>query len=389
MGNMSVSFWLDKSKGSKKNYDLVIVGAGISGLSSAYWLNKKDPSLKIAIIEKGSLASGATGRNAGFITCGSVEHFNRLVERWGEKQAKAIWQFSETNLDLLKSELNLSSEQGFEQKGSFSLAATETEFNELKKSADLMSQFKIEVEVLKTEQVNKRLSADNFVGGIKYLGDASIHPRKLCEKILDTLKHVDFYPNTEVFKIEDNADSKVVHTNQHDFHCDFVVLATNAYLPQLGTYFEDLVAPTRGQILLTEAVPAFLEAPCYANFVLDYFRQLPTGELIIGGFRQLEKSTEIGYSDHTTEVIQEALEKFIEVHLPQLKSKKITHRWSGVMGFSFDGQPFIGVLPNDPKTFFLGGFTAHGLGLAFHTGKCLSQLIFGEEYPNFISAKRK
>ena len=76
-----------------------------------------------------------------------------------------------------------------------------------------------------------------------------------------------------------------------------------------------------------------MEGPCYANFVLDYFRQLPTGELIIGGFRQLQKETELGYSDETTDLIQNSLELFLRKHLPKFKDAKITHRWSGVMGF--------------------------------------------------------
>ena len=55
-----------------------------------------------------------------------------------------------------------------------------------------------------------------------------------------------------------------------------------------------------------------MEGPCYANFVLDYFRQLPTGELIIGGFRQLQKDVEVGLSDEVTDVIQVALEEFLQ-----------------------------------------------------------------------------
>ncbi len=59
---MSTSFWLDRSPShKKKTYDAVIVGAGLSGLSTAYWLNQEDPTLKIAIVEKSRLAFGANG----------------------------------------------------------------------------------------------------------------------------------------------------------------------------------------------------------------------------------------------------------------------------------------------------------------------------------------
>ena len=100
---MSTSFWLDRTfKTPAKTYDVVIVGAGISGLSAAYWLKKEDPGLKIAIVERTRMGGGATGRNAGFITCGSVEHFNRLITKHGLEEATDIWRFSEENLRLLE-----------------------------------------------------------------------------------------------------------------------------------------------------------------------------------------------------------------------------------------------------------------------------------------------
>ncbi len=131
-----------------------------------------------------------------------------------------------------------------------------------------------------------------------------------------------------------------------------------------------------------------MEGPCYANFVLDYFRQVPSGELIIGGFRQLQKDTELGFSDQISDIIQNALENFILHHIPKARNAKITHRWTGVMGFSVDGQPMIGSLPEDPQIYFVGGFTAHGLGLAFHCAKSLVDSMFARPIEPFLTAKR-
>ena len=80
-----------------------------------------------------------------FITCGSVEHFNRLVEQYGEKKALEIWKFSEENLSLLKENIfNINNETcNFEQGGSFSLASTAGELKELNASAQLMKKLKI------------------------------------------------------------------------------------------------------------------------------------------------------------------------------------------------------------------------------------------------------
>jgi glycine/D-amino acid oxidase-like deaminating enzyme len=388
---VSVSYWNDCSSKTVAQADVVIIGGGIAGLSSAYWIQREDPTMKIVVLEKYEIGAGATGRNAGFVTCGSVEHFNRLIEKHGEQEALEIWRFSEENMRLLKE--HIIGEEGdgllFEHRGSFSLASTDVEFKELQNSAQLMKKLNIQVDTIHEEEIEKRLGAVGFVGGIKYLDDGSIHPIKLLQQIRSKLgENVDVREQHEVFDIATAGEGKRVYTNKGRIDCSIVVYATNGYSPQLHKFFADKIFPTRGQILATAPVPRFMEGPCYANFVLDYFRQLPTGEMVIGGFRQLQKDVEKGYSDETSEIIQAALEEFLHKHIPSIRKAKITHRWSGIMGFSVDGQPMVGALPTDEQLYFVGGFTAHGLGLAFHSAKVLADSLFGRAIPKFISARR-
>lgn len=388
---MSVSYWNDRSSKTPSSADIVIIGGGIAGLSAAYWIGREDPSMKVVVVEKHEIGAGATGRNAGFVTCGSVEHFNRLVEKHGKAEALDIWRFSEDNMLLLKEHIiqDAANDLLFEHKGSFSLASTDTEFKELKNSAQMMEKMNIRVETIDEQGIQSRLGAVGFVGGIKYVDDGSVHPIRLLERIRSKLsKNVDVCEHHEVFAIENSGEGKRVRTNKGHIDCSLVVYATNGYSPLLNKFFDDKIFPTRGQILATAPVPRFMEGPCYANFVLDYFRQLPTGEMVIGGFRQLQKDVEKGYSDETSDLIQSALDKFLHDHIPSIRSAPITHRWSGIMGFSVDGQPMVGALPTDEQLFFVGGFTAHGLGLAFHSGKVLTDSLFGREIPKFISARR-
>lgn len=389
---MSTSFWLDRShKFPKRNYDVAIIGAGISGISTAFWLKKEDPSLKIAVIERGRLGIGASGRNAGFITCGSVEHFNRMAGKHGLEEATEIWRFSETNLKLLEEHIIQGDGAAiqFEKNGCYSLAAQESEFDELKKVAEMMTNLNIRVSIHDSNEIEKLTGARRFVGGIKYLDDATVHPVRLLELMASRVPDIDLIEGTEAFGWESaDGGTRLLKTDAGEIECAMIVLALNGYSPQLQGYFSDKIFPTRAQILMMEKVPRFMEGPCYANFYLDYFRQLPSGELLIGGFRQLEKATEVGYSDHTTEVIQNALHDFVRNHLPQFDSSRVTHRWSGVMGFSKDGQPMVGALPDDNQIFFLGGYTGHGMGLAFHTAKCLVDLIYGRNIPKWLSARR-
>ncbi len=388
---MSVSYWNDRSGTTPDTAGVVIIGGGIAGLSAAYWIAREDPSMKVVVLEKYEIGAGATGRNAGFVTCGSVEHFNRLVEKHGADEALEIWRFSEENMRLLKEHVIGDQAQNllFEHSGSFSLASSETEFQELKNSAALMEKLKIKVETIDEKEIGQRLGAVGFVGGIKYVEDGSIHPIRMLHHLKSKLPaNVTICEQHEVHGIENCGDGKRVRTNKTAIDCSIVVYATNGYSPLLNKYFDDKIFPTRGQILATAPVARFMEGPCYANFVLDYFRQLPTGEMVIGGFRQLQKDVEKGYSDEVSDVIQTALDKFLYEHIPSIRQAKITHRWSGIMGFSVDGQPMVGALPTDEQLFFVGGFTAHGLGLAFHCGKVLADALFGREIPKFISARR-
>jgi gamma-glutamylputrescine oxidase len=102
---MTQSFWQDfkiaNTTTQLKQYDFLIIGAGIAGLSTAYWLLREDPKLKIGIVEKFKIGFGASGRNAGFVTCGSTEHFIKLKDQFGLEKAVEIWKFSEDNRKLL------------------------------------------------------------------------------------------------------------------------------------------------------------------------------------------------------------------------------------------------------------------------------------------------
>jgi gamma-glutamylputrescine oxidase len=390
---MSTSFWLDRSSKKAKHdtrFDAIVIGGGITGLSIAYWLLQEDPTMKVAVLEKNRLAFGASGRNAGFITCGSVEHFNRLIGKHGEAEAVEIWKFSEQNLKLLEERIvqDDKAPMQFEKKGSYSLAAQESEFNELKNVAKTMERIGIPVETLGAEDIQSRLGARSFQGGIRYLDDASVNPVKLVQQIAKKTQ-AQVIESCEVFGIENSGSgTRLVKTDQGVFETSMVAMGLNGYSSALHPYFNDKIYPTRGQILMMEPVERFMDGPCYANFYLDYFRQLPSGELLIGGFRQTEKATEVGFSDHITDGIQSKLHQFVMDHLPQFNDKKVSHRWGGIMGFSADGQPLIGALPEDNQVFFCGGYTGHGIGLAFNSAKSLVDVMFGRDIPKWISARR-
>lgn len=387
---MSVSYWQDGGlDATPEEVDVLVVGGGLAGWSSAYWLARGEPDLRIAVVDRGNICAGASGRNAGFVTCGSVEHYGRQVARHGAEMARGLWQMAQDNIALIREEVvERGVECGFRQAGTYSLAGTDHELGEIAESARIMADAGIEVSVVDAAHVATHLGARGFAGGALYHDDGEVHPVQLARGIA-RLTHATFYPHEEVFGLHPQDDGRVlVRTRTRRFLSMSVVLATNAYAPLLDPWFEDKIFPTRGQIIVTDPVERFMAAPCYANFVLDYFRQLPDGRVLIGGFRQLEKEREVGTEDIPNPRIHQALLDFLGRHFERLEGVGISHRWAGIMGFSVDGVPLIGSLPGRPQIYFVGGFTAHGVGFAFKAGALLAGLMLRGEVPPYLSARR-
>jgi glycine/D-amino acid oxidase-like deaminating enzyme len=385
---MSVSYWQDTvGLTLDLDADVTIIGGGLAGLSTAYWLSKKDPNLSIIVVEKGQLGHGASGRNAGFITCGSTEHFSRMTAAYGEGKAEEIWKFTEYNHNLMREEFGVEKLEElceYRNLGSWTLAATEHEIEVTKATVAALQEKGVNVE-WKDEAYP---GTEGFHGGAFYADDGEIHPAKYLWHLgLRTGDAVSIMENAEVFGIDEEEGSLVVRTNKKRIKTEAIVVCTNAWSGQLFPWFQDKIAPTRGQIIVTEPVDHFLQ-PSYCSFVLDYFRQLVDGRVLIGGFRNADVEREVGFSDEVNPIIHEKLEGFLNDHFPALRGKRIDYRWSGVMGFAADGYPLVGSLPEDPRIFYNVGFTAHGLGFTFATGELTADLILAGQDPGIFSGRR-
>ena len=387
---MSISYWLDQSaKAPKKQYDFVIVGGGIAGLSTAYWLQKENPKAKIALIEKNRIGFGASGRNAGFVTCGSLEHFMKLQTKFRLPKALEIWKFSEENRRLLVEHIieDKADQVDYQQTGSCTVAPSDMHWEKYQDVAQLMKTHGLDVQVIAASTLEADYGIKGFAGGVVYKGDGFVHPVKLLERLRAKLT-IDIFENTEVFQIEDKKSTQEIKTDQGFFEAPKVLLTLNAYLPMVLKDFKNKILPHRGQILVTESLPYFVKGPCYLTKLLCYFRHLPSGHLLVGGFRNLSLETENTLLDQTTDVIQEALLQFIKDHFKHGKKAKAAYQWSGIMGFTPDEQMLIGPSPENPNIHLMAGCSGHGMGLSFHAAKVLVSSLSGATIPSHLDIRR-
>ena len=163
------------------------------------------------------------------------------------EEALMLWSFGEENRRLLEEHVigDRAATIGFERKGSFSLASESSEFSELKESAKLMEELKINVDVLDEQDVRKRLGCQGFAGGIKYQDDASVDPVGLVELIKRELKNTEVFEGNEVFELNHFADCRSKNTVEvfESGRCDGV----NGYAPLLHPCLK--MSHRQGQIL--------------------------------------------------------------------------------------------------------------------------------------------
>jgi len=163
----------------------------------------------------------------------------------------------------------------------------------------------------------------------------------------------------------------VVRAGDEACEAGIVILATNAYTTALAPSVK--IQPTRAQMLATAPeARALIDMPVYSHYGFRYWRQLSTGEVLVGGWRDTSLETEKTDDAEPTEEIQRHLEGAAR----DLGARgEITHRWAGTMGFTESGLPFGGPLERMPNVYICAGFTGHGMGFAFMTAKKVAEMI--------------
>jgi len=380
---MTRSFWHEAHRTREATYDVVVVGGGIVGCSTAYWLHRRNAG-RVAIVEARTLGAAASGRNAGFILQGTHTDYLSDIERYGEHTARNLWHFTRANRELLDSELN-GSAFGWAPQGSLTVAGSADEDERLQASVPKLRAAGAPVVYLSPEETNARLHGTDFHGSLYVTSGAVVDPLHLVRHVA-AQSQADVFPHHPVRQITWTEDAVVLHTPDRRFRARRIVLALGAYLPKLVPALDAVVRPVRAQMLATApAEDRAIPVPAYSHDGHYYIRQLSRGDVLVGGGRHRHRRAEVGYEDRTTPAVQNTIERYLHTHFPWTRSLPIRQRWSGTMGFSPDGRPVVGTVPEHPRGLFATGFTGHGMGYGFHMGRLLAALLCGDRAPASLS----
>lgn len=370
---MTVSIWQQAQREQEAAYDVIVVGGGIVGCSTAYWLHRQQPSLRVAILEARSLGAGASGRNAGFILQGTHTDYRSDMARYGERTARRLWNFTRANRDLLAEELR-GTAFDWNSEGSLTAAGSADENERLRAGLSHLRAAGAPAVYLDSEETNDRLGASDFHGGLFVTTGAVVNPLQLVQHVA-AQSEADIHRQHPVERIHWDDPGVLLDTPGRRFRADRVVLALGPSLPDLVPATSSFVRPVRAQMLATAPADAsHIPVPVYSHHGGFYVRQLDDGRVLAGGGRHQHREAEETSADTTTPAVQATIERYLHTYFPWTRSLPIEQRWSGTMGFSPDGRPVVGRVPGHPEGVFATGFTGHGMGYGFRMGRLLATL---------------
>ena len=366
--------------------DVLVVGGGIAGVSTALHLARA--GVGVAVLEQGTVASRASGRNDGQLLLGLGEHYHRIHGQFGETRARLLWDFLRDNHEALRQALAENDvDCELDQSGGLRLAETPHEWTELQEAAALLSSEHKPHALVPAGELARWLPAGTgFHGALHLPGEAIVQPVHMVRGLAAAAAAAGalIVEGARVLRIAGGAGSFEVDLHDgRSVRSAIVVHCTSALARELDT--TGLLARTvfafRGQVLATDPLPAAVavQFPAYAmssNFCYEYFR-MSRGRFVIGGKRWSVPGEELGILDDSThhpQVTQNLL-AYVHEHFPVLRGTAFPHVWTGIMAGTPDGLPIVGALPGRSGEFALLAFNGYGLSFAFLAGRCLAEMI--------------
>ncbi|MCE3279545.1 MAG: FAD-dependent oxidoreductase [Bacteroidetes bacterium] len=332
---MYLSFWENTTY--FKNVDIAIIGSGIVGLNAALSLKKKDPKLKIIVLERGMFPSGASSKNAGFACFGSTSELLDDLTKYPENEVLNTVEKRWKGLERLRKNLG-DKAIDFHNWGGYEIFDSEKEFIRCNEQLSYLNKSLSGIIGKKTiyKRADEKISAFGFKN-LKHIivntSEGQIDTGKMMNALIAKVRStgVEIINGFEVKDMKD--DGKNVHitsSNDLNFSCKKVIVATNGFAKKLLP--DEPVVPARAQVLITSPVKNLkLKGTFHYDSGYYYFRNIGD-RVLLGGGRNLDFKTEETSEFGLTQLVQNRLEELLqEVILPKQKYE-IEMRWSGIMG---------------------------------------------------------
>ncbi|MCH9738131.1 MAG: FAD-binding oxidoreductase [Actinomycetia bacterium] len=367
--------------------DVAIVGAGFTGLWSAYYLKKAKPELRVVVLEQRHVGYGASGRNGGWLTNAITGGREQYVPSHGAGEAE---RFQLAMNETVNEVIRVSEVEGIEadikKGGEFTVAYTPAQEARLRKFVNDEAQWEsTNVQLLESAEAMAKVNVHNTHVAAWHPHSARIQPAKLISglAIAAELLGVEIYENTRVEEILPHR----VLTTHGSVSAEFVVRATEGFTAGLKG-LKRLWLPMNSSLIATEPLPKSVwEELNWSNgevvgdfaHVYMYAQRTHDDRVAIGGRGVPYKyGSKTDLDGQTPEATVKGLREILKRMFPLTKDSSIDHVWSGVLGVPRDWSATVGL---DMRTGIAwgGGYVGTGVTSTNLAGRTITDLILGKQ----------
>jgi gamma-glutamylputrescine oxidase len=361
--------------------DVVIIGAGYTGLSAAHHIAQS--GLTPVVLEANHPGWGASGRNGGVITAKFRLSFRDIDAVHGRAMARRMYEIAHDSIDVVEelvSEFGITSAK-LTRSGQVKAAHNHTTLQAAIDEAAWMKREMgdDEVRILDAKEVRDETGSQAFVGGVLNPGSGGLHPlnylRGLAEGVAK--QGVAIYQASPVVALRRDGDKIIAETPDGTVRAKQAIIATNAYsdLTPATQQMRRTLVPFRSAIIATDVLPGNLAG-----------RLMPTGRTytetkrMMRWFRMVDNRVIFGgrgaFGKQDSQAAFNALRKAMTGIFPELADVPLAFTWSGLVGMTMDSVPHIGRL--DDRTLFAMGYNGAGVAMSSLMGRYLAAFVRGE-----------
>jgi glycine/D-amino acid oxidase-like deaminating enzyme len=361
--------------------DVAIVGGGYTGLWTALTLRRREPSLRVVLLEADLCGDGPSGRNGGFLH-GYWSNLARLRSSVGDDGALAVARAAEGAIPAVS---GLGDDVWLRSAGMLQVSAAPSQDGALDAALDAARALGVQEEAvpLTAAEVAERCRSPRFRRGVFFREGATVHPgrlvRTLRRAVLDA--GVAIHERSRATAVRQGS----VDTAVGRVRAPEIVVATNAWMtgwrPTVG-----LLTNFGSYVVLTEPVPDLLEEIGWAGgepifdgrMFLHYFRTTDDGRVLMGsgsGPIGLGGRVDARFTNDAPTAAR--AEAGLRRLLPGLASARIEHAWGGPIDVSADHLPFFGTAPG--RIHYGAGYSGNGVGPSWLGGQILASLALGAD----------
>ncbi|GAA1962596.1 FAD-dependent oxidoreductase [Nocardioides panacihumi] len=371
--------------------DVAIVGAGFTGLWTAYYLAEARPDLRIAVVEKETAGFGASGRNGGWASALFPASLPALARIGTRETALAQHQAMRDSIDEIA---RVAAAEGIDadiaKGGTIVLARTRTQLERARAEVDgarAWGRGEDDVRLLDAGQARAVINATGTLGATYTPDCAAIHPARLVRGLARAVeaRGVAIYEQTPVTAIEPHR----VVTLRGTVSADVVVRATEGYTPSIRGS-ERAVVPVYSLMIATAPLPASVwdeiglarrETFSDHRNLIIYGQRTADDRIVFGGRgAPYHFGSRIDPAHDRDERVFASLYATLLEMFPMLAGTKVTHSWGGALGIARDWCASVG-LDASTGLAWAGGYVGDGVTTTNLAGRTLRDLVLGQSTP--------